>query len=120
MTPTGLSAMPYELFISYFRMDNVSKNPSDPLGWVTTIRDYILTDHRRFFDVLVHVSIFQSAPSWVQTLADTYPPVSCDHFLPFTLDENLMLTEFWTNSGHFLALLASYKSRDYCLSPAHA
>ncbi|MBI2422952.1 MAG: toll/interleukin-1 receptor domain-containing protein [Candidatus Hydrogenedentes bacterium] len=40
--------MPYELFISYSRKDNVPQKPGDATGWVMALRDEILADHRRF------------------------------------------------------------------------
>ncbi len=40
---------PFEIFISYSRHDNVVPEGSlTGKGWVTTLRDHILADHRRF------------------------------------------------------------------------
>jgi hypothetical protein len=38
---------PYEIFISYSRKDNQPIHPGEP-GWVSALRDHILSDHRRF------------------------------------------------------------------------
>jgi hypothetical protein len=40
--------MPFELFISYSRKDNVPQKAGDPTGWVTALHAEILADHRRF------------------------------------------------------------------------
>src|SRR3990172_622865 len=40
--------MPFELFISYSRKNNLPRKPGDAKGWVTALRDEILADHCRF------------------------------------------------------------------------
>ncbi|HEV2380843.1 MAG TPA: TIR domain-containing protein [Terriglobia bacterium] len=40
--------MPFDVFISYSREDNIPLKTGDGKGWVTALRDELLDDHRRF------------------------------------------------------------------------
>ncbi len=64
--------MPYELFISYSRKDNLPQKPGDAKGWVTALHDEILADHRRFstepLRIFFDTSEIKSLDDWRQRM----------------------------------------------------